>query len=1388
MSAVTGNTFLIRTANGRFDMLSVSRASLIPAPVTINSVTASASPNTYPFTAADVNGTSTTNGVNYKVYSFTSVSTTTTYTVNYSCSSATTIYVLAVGGGGCGGLYAGSGGGAGGVVMMPLQIPAGTNTISISIGAGAVSAGTTNISNGTNGTNGFPTTVTFSGSVTPPIITAGGGGGGGGYGNGGTPVTGFGGSAGGGTASINSSGNNNGYNYANGGGFYLSNNVGECGGGGAGTPGMTNTAAAGYGAGGNGIQCFLPGINNFSPSGTAYGTYYWGGGGAGGYGSGGIGGGNGGLGGGGGGAAAGTTGGGSGLGYGFGGGFAINSGSNGGTTATGNGGNAGANTGGGGGGSSVVNGPTYYGGNGGSGIVIIAFPTYTVSSNQSAVLPASIVSSGLYSATLNNASLSSSAYSSIKGAYASRLLNYNYFGPVMTLRHSLDTTGLYTQNFYSDICGNLGTSYLGTGQSVSNWLSANGANTTYAFVTKWYNQGMDVSFNSATQYKISAQPTYDVANGVLNYGYTGAAGGVAAIYPAFMNLPTNSMPFGQNDSSFTVVTRFWNWGTTQSDTQADLISCYTSGNLGHIVFNYNGSPSIAVQNLNNTLGPTLATSNGVISYKYISRSTTLTNQSYVYQNNVAGTTLNSTAAVTFTPGALSIGNYTSDINANGYMNAGNFTSNPSYYLQAQLYNLYVFSSALTDADRNLIEATPYQYSAPPAITGIASSSVTNTSFALTSSAVTNATTFIIYVNGSYNTTVVAVSNALPSTTIVPGGYGPWQATVYAYNASNVCVGLSNVDTLMTSALGYYPLNSDFKNYALATPVADGTNTGTPTFSTTLLKVGYGSCVCSTGNFFAPLTSFSIPASITTTNGQYTWSVWFNTTSANWTSAPMIFALTVNGSPGYLNTNNILQVYINTSGNLVTYGIANSQTFTNGTVSSLGALSLNTWYHLTFTMQYNNATSTGATYTYYLNGVQIYQTTGYFIQQNGYFTSFGGANTSLNGNIDDCRIYNRILTQSEIMYLYYNIPSLTTPFTGVKASSITSSGCTLTWSGGSGNGVTYTYSSIPAGAVSVSTSSPATITGLTAGKAYSISVNAVVGGVTVQSAPILTNWVAISAEQGNMLMGATTQYQMDCIGMNDAGTKVVGGNSTSSTFFYLTFNGTSWSAPATFTGANTNSYYTGALTADGTRGVIGNSFFTWTGATPSALTSFGTAPSGGKSYTKLTADGSRLLMQSGGTMGFYTWNGTTYANFTSVSLTNLNTSSTVAISPTGTYIAYTPSATNRSIYFATWNGTTYANETLNVNSEYSAYIASTTDVHDFNFGCFNVLYMSITSGGYTNIIALGYNPTSGYFDSYFGLKLGVGAPGGGIAAPKLTNNGTLLVNFTGWFYSWQLAVK
>jgi len=441
MSAVTGNTFLIKTANGRFDMLSVSRASLIPPNVTINSVVASA--GAYPYTAADVNGTSTTNGINYKVYSFTSVSTTTSYTVNYSCATATTIYVLAVGGGGGGGSYVGSGGGAGGVVMLPVTVPPGTNqTVTINVGAGGKNATFSGSTISQIPTNGGSSTITFnatgSAATTPASITALGGDFGTttSAGNVSAMIYGSGGASSGGgtgyasnwypawtTTSASYAAVNTNYNFGNKGGAGYKTTGGNGGGGGAGGAGPDVTSGGPGGPGGPGIKCVLPGITTFTPSGTAYGTYYWGGGGGGGGGAGGgTYGGNGGIGGGGGGASQGST-------FvtangGNGGGSAINVGANASTVTVDLGGNAGANTGGGGSGSWVHN-----AGTGGSGIVMIAIPNVLQSillTNYNMALPAQTANtaSAANTAPTNWTVSGSGAYYMLNGTGGS--YNFNY--------------------------------------------------------------------------------------------------------------------------------------------------------------------------------------------------------------------------------------------------------------------------------------------------------------------------------------------------------------------------------------------------------------------------------------------------------------------------------------------------------------------------------------------------------------------------------------------------------------------------------------------------------------------------------------------------------------------------------------------------------------------------------------------------------------------------------------------------------------------------------------------------------------------------------------------------------------------------------------------------
>lgn len=296
-------------------------------------------------------GTGITNGINYNVYLFTTSTTTpltTTYTINYSCNISNYCYVFAVGGGGAGSSYAGGGGGGGGVVMMPVTLPSGSTTITISVGSG----GTASVANSL-GTNGYNSYVNFSSIPSSNVIAYGGGYGGGTSGN----TSGSTGGSGGGTnfgipTTFLGVGNNTNNNFATSGSIVVTTGQYGAGGGGAGS----SPLSANISSGGAGIYCTLPGIKDYTPSGYFnLGSYYWAGGGAGAVGVanvnsiGGIGGGGGGY------------------------GSTIKTGgngfNNGGTPVGDSGGAGGVNTGGGGGG--AWNGVS---GAGGSGIVAIAFP------------------------------------------------------------------------------------------------------------------------------------------------------------------------------------------------------------------------------------------------------------------------------------------------------------------------------------------------------------------------------------------------------------------------------------------------------------------------------------------------------------------------------------------------------------------------------------------------------------------------------------------------------------------------------------------------------------------------------------------------------------------------------------------------------------------------------------------------------------------------------------------------------------------------------------------------------------------------------------------------------------------------------------------------------
>jgi len=972
------------------------------SPVTISSVA------NFP-SGADVTGTSVTNGITYNVYAFrtTGVS----YTVNYSCKSATQIYVLAVGGGGGSGTYYSGGGGGGGVIMTPVSVPSGSGSINISVGAGGSYGAATSSSLGTPGSN---TTISFVGNVTTPsIVTAGGGAPGFPYQSGSQTVPlGNGGSGGGAgyqqTQISANSLNNTDYTFANVGGAWGASTGG---GGGAGTVGTTGIGINNAGTGGNGIQCFLPGISTFTPSGTPYGTYYWGGGGGGGCSIGG--GGGGGLGG---------TGYGSNGGSGGVGGISVG-GSGSASTGVGaiTGGSGGANTGGGAGGANYQQ-TSSVGGSGGSGIVVIAFPSSaTITSNIAAVLPASIYSSSLYNAVLNNASLSQAAYSSIKGAYGCRLLNYNYFGPTFTLRHSLDTTGAYTQNFYSDICGNLGTGYLGTGQSISAWLTANGANTTYAFVSKWYNQGMDASFNCATQSTLASQPVYEVANGVINFNYIGATTIGTAPTTNYFNLPTNTFP---STSPTTAIVRRGGMSTNSPFyfvglSNATYFSMYYIGGGGITTYSVNGSAS--------TSHSTAATASGDV----------IT----VNENRTGGTGFGSfTTYINGTSAATTNHSSYPNIQGTGYANYIGLNTFGTQYTTGQMYNFYLFTSSLATgagSDQSIIEATPYKYSALPSMT-LSTSSITSTTFVPTWTAVSNATTYVMYVNSS------AYGPVTSGQTITPGSNGPWNINVYAYNATNNLLASGYTSTPVpystttlsgktaTIAYSFRPqyVTSNVVSNA-ATPGTDNLYLYNTAACTTIgnyyvldlsngANVTYASKTSSTytGNkamINSPSTSVHSAITSFTGSSVFTITTWvYITAFFDWTVTTNNYSIVVATNPGYKF---IQGIYSISSATASSGGWFNQNTATSSTSTTLPAF--NTWQFLTVTQDGTNYRSTftplGGTF------LSLVKSTAYQAWTGSMCLGLGCANESgfpfMKQYYADWRMYNSVLTDADLAGIF-----------------------------------------------------------------------------------------------------------------------------------------------------------------------------------------------------------------------------------------------------------------------------------------------------------------------------------------------------------------------------------
>lgn len=258
--------------------------------------------------------------------------------------------------------------------------------------------------------------------------------------------------------------------------------------------------------------------------------------------------------------------------------------------------------------------------------------------------------------------LSGVARNSLVGVWSVKRVMCTYYGPTINVRRGSDNM---TQDFYSDINGNLGTLLNGRGQSITSWLS--GAT---GYVTIWYDQSG--YGKHATQTVTASQPTIDVTNKQISFRNS-----------LYFDLPDSTVPTGNSNYSF--VTKH----NTVGGAPGCIISAgtYVTNNVNALEFT---AASLTYNNFwwaNDLTFTSTAAVNNVVSVTYAN---TIGRKGYVN-----GSLRNSD---TNTGKSTGTGN-----NRIGGDNRG--TPAQNHWLNGELYYIYVFNDALTDVDRLIVEAT-----------------------------------------------------------------------------------------------------------------------------------------------------------------------------------------------------------------------------------------------------------------------------------------------------------------------------------------------------------------------------------------------------------------------------------------------------------------------------------------------------------------------------------------------------------------------------------------------------------------------------------------------------------------------------------------------------------
>lgn len=253
--------------------------------------------------------------------------------------------------------------------------------------------------------------------------------------------------------------------------------------------------------------------------------------------------------------------------------------------------------------------------------------------------------------------VSPAAANSARGIYACWRVQENYTGPVMAIRRGSDNT---TANFYDDGNGSMVTA---TGIHVSRWLS--GAS---AFVTIWYDQsGQD---RHATQTTVASQPVYNPVT--KNIVFDGSNDCFA--------LPNNTIPSG--NTSYTVLARH-----DFVDNSSQICGFISAGT-----------------NVNNQAFSLHLSNVAIAGYQHIWWANDLNSGAYVKGNVVTAHYDNAVGKTTFINGVQTGsqgGTARNTLSTNNFIGVLQFQGSTN--LKGELKCIYVFSSALSDTDRTIIE-------------------------------------------------------------------------------------------------------------------------------------------------------------------------------------------------------------------------------------------------------------------------------------------------------------------------------------------------------------------------------------------------------------------------------------------------------------------------------------------------------------------------------------------------------------------------------------------------------------------------------------------------------------------------------------------------------------